>query len=313
MSDMNPEPRLEPRHGPRPKLQILRSELLTRLGVPHAFSTRVGGVSRGVFESLNFGNPAEFKGEERDPPANIHRNLELVQGSIGAVGREFVQVFQVHGASVHVLTSGRKSHPTHNDTKADAMVTSDASRVLVVRVADCAPILLSSGDGRVVGAVHAGWRGVVSGVLLNAVRVMRAEGAREIVAAIGPCIGVESFEVGPEVLDEFVRAFGEGAVGELPSGWRVGDAINGGGEGARASVRAGFDADGPIVAWRREDGKAQVDLRAALHVQLRDVDVDSARIEQVGGCTASDASLYFSHRRDQGKTGRLIGMIGVKE
>lgn len=300
---MNPEPRDEPRPGPR----LLRSALLTRLGVPHAFSTRIGGVSRGVFESLNFGNPAEFKGEERDPPANIHRNLELVQQSIGAAGREVVQVFQVHGASVHVLTGGRNSHPTHNDTKADAMVTGDPSRVLVVRVADCAPVLLSSGDGRVVGAVHAGWRGVVSGVLLNSVRVMRAEGARDIVAAIGPCIGAESFEVGREVLDEFVRAFGEGAVGELPGGWRIGDAINGGGEGARA----GADGERTMIAWRRDDGKAQVDLRAALEVQLRDVGVDSSRIEQVGGCTASDASLYFSHRRDQGKTGRLIGIVGA--
>ncbi|MCC6230401.1 MAG: laccase domain-containing protein [Phycisphaerales bacterium] len=300
MRDMNPEPRPEPR--------LLRSELLTRLGVPHAFSTRIGGVSRAVFASLNFGNPAEFKGEQRDPPSNIHLNLELVQHSIGAAGREVVQVFQVHGASVHVLTSGKESHPTHNDTKADAMVTGDPSRVLVVRVADCAPILLSSGDGRVVGAVHAGWRGVVSGVLLNAVRVMRAEGAREIVAAIGPCIGAESFEVGPEVLDEFVRAFGPGVVGDLPGGWRVGDAINTGG-GVR---REGADVNTPLVAWRREGGKAQVDLRAALVVQLRDVGIDSACIEQVGGCTVKDVSLYFSHRRDQGKTGRLIGMIGVR-
>lgn len=305
MRDENPEPRDGPRDGPR----LLRSALLSRIGVPHAFSTRQGGVSSGVFESLNFGNPAEFKGDQRDPPANIHRNLELVQRSIGAAGREVVQVFQVHGASVHVLTSGRKSHPTHNDTKADAMVTSDPSRVLVVRVADCAPILLSSGDGRVVAAVHAGWRGVVSGVLLNAARIMMSLGARELAAAIGPCIGAGSFEVGPEVLDEFVRAFGEGAVGDLPGGWRLGDAINGGREGACG----GTDAKRPMVAWRRENGKAQVDLRAALDVQLRDVGVDPARIEHVGGCTAADASLYFSHRRDHAKTGRMIGMIGARE
>lgn len=307
MRDVNPEPRTESRLEACQEPRLLRSELLTRLGVPHAFSTRIGGVSCGVFESLNFGNPAEFKGEQRDPPANIHRNLELVQRAIGAAGREVVQVFQVHGASVHVLASGRKSHPTHNDTKADAMVTRDPSRVLVVRVADCAPVLLSSGDARIVAAVHAGWRGVVSGVLLNAVRVMQSEGARDIVAAIGPCIGAASFEVGPEVLDEFVRAFGSEMVGELPGGWRVGDAI----AGARSARDAATEP--PVVAWRRGDGKAQVDLRAALGAQLRDVGVDLSRIEHVGGCTAQDASLYFSHRRDQGKTGRLIGMIGVKK
>jgi len=304
MRDELPEPRPEPR--------LLRSELLTRLGVPHAFTTRIGGVSNGVFESLNFGNPAEFKGEQRDPPANIQRNLELVQHAIGAAGREVVQVYQVHGASVHVLTSGRRSHPTQNDTKADAMVTRDPSRVLVVRVADCAPVLLTSGDAKVVAAVHAGWRGVVSGVLLNAVRVVQSEGAREISAAIGPCIGAASFEVGPEVLDEFVRAFGSEMVGELPSGWRVGDAIEGVNEVSGIAGR-GAGEQPRVVAWRRADGKAQVDLRGALEVQLRDVGVDRARIEHVGGCTARDASLYFSHRRELGKTGRLIGMIGVKK
>lgn len=304
MRDELPEPRPEPR--------LLRSELLTRLGVPHAFTTRIGGVSSGVFESLNFGNPAEFKGEQRDPPANIQRNLELVQHPIGAAGREVVQVYQVHGASVHVLTSGRRSHPTQNDTKADAMVTRDPSRVLVVRVADCAPVLLTSGDAKVVAAVHAGWRGVVSGVLLNAVRVMQSEGAREISAAIGPCIGAASFEVGPEVLDEFVRAFGSEMVGEMPSGWRVGDAIEGVNEVSGIAGR-GAGEQPRVVAWRRADGKAQVDLRGALEVQLRDVGVDRARIEHVGGCTARDASLYFSHRRELGKTGRLIGMIGVKK
>ncbi|NUQ52300.1 MAG: peptidoglycan editing factor PgeF [Phycisphaerales bacterium] len=304
MRDELPEPRPEPR--------LLRSELLTRLGVPHAFTTRIGGVSNGVFESLNFGNPAEFKGEQRDPPANIQRNLELVQHAIGAAWREVVQVYQVHGASVHVLTSGRRSHPTQNDTKADAMVTRDPSRVLVVRVADCAPVLLTSGDAKVVAAVHAGWRGVVSGVLLNAVRVVQSEGAREISAAIGPCIGAASFEVGPEVLDEFVRAFGSEMVGELPSGWRVGDAIEGVNEVSGIAGR-GAGEQPRVVAWRRADGKAQVDLRGALEVQLRDVGVDRARIEHVGGCTARDASLYFSHRRELGKTGRLIGMIGVKK
>lgn len=299
--------------GPRPEPRVLRSALLARAGVPHAFTTRLGGVSGGVFESLNFGNPAEFRGAQRDPPESIRRNLELVLHAIGAAGREVVQVFQVHGASVHMLTRGTPSHPTTNDTKADAMVTTDAARVLVVRVADCAPILLSSGDGRVVAAVHAGWRGVVSGVLLNAVRVMKSEGAREIVAAIGPCIGAESFEVGPEVLDEFVRAFGTGVVGDLPGGWRMGDAINGACGTVDMSSKPMEMEARPILAWRRDDGKAQVDLRAALGIQLRQVGVDHANIEHVGGCTVREPSLYFSHRRDQGKTGRMIGMIGARE
>jgi hypothetical protein len=292
-------------HEPRPTPRLLRSELLARLGVPHAFTTRIGGVSRGVFESLKFGSPAEFSGDQRDPPANIDRNLALVRHAIGATAREVVQVYQVHGASVHVLSHGRASHPTPNDTKADAMVTRDPSRVLVVRVADCAPILLASGDGGVVAAVHAGWRGAVAGVLLNAVRVMNSEGARDIAAAVGPCIGPEFFEVGPEVLDEFIRAFGTQRVGELPANWRLGDRIDG-------TLDQLADEDRPIVAWRRADGRAQVDLRAALGIQLRVTGVERGHVEHVGGCTVRDPSLYFSHRRDEGRTGRMIGVIGVR-
>lgn len=280
-----------------PQPRLLRSVLLSDLGVPHAFTTRQGGVSSGIFASLNFGNPGELKGDRRDPPANINRNTELVQAAIGTLGREVVQVFQVHGASVHVLRRGRVSHPTENDTKADAMITGDPSRVLVVRVADCAPILLASSDGRVVAAVHAGWRGVVSGVLLNAVRILHSRGADTITAAIGPCIGAAAFEVGPEVLDEFDRAFGSAHVRDVPRGWCVGDTLE---------SRPG------VVAWRRDDGKAHADLRAALELQLRDVGVDPARIEQVGGCTATDAQSYFSHRREHGMTGRSIGIIGPK-
>jgi YfiH family protein len=140
-----------------------------------------------------------------------------------------------------------------------------------VRVADCVPVLLSSGDGRVIAAVHAGWRGVIAEVVPNALATMRCLNA---VAAIGPSIGFEHFEVGPEVLAEFAGVFG---------------------------------GDAPIR--RRDDGKGHVDLRAAIRLQLLHAGVADDRIDVSDRCTFRDAGEFFSHRRDRGVTGRMAAII----
>lgn len=258
---------------------LLRSALLEDVRVPHAFTTRAGGVSAGVFASLNFGNPMDLPDAQRDPPANIAENFRRVLAAISAPEREVVQVYQVHGPRAHVFRPGAPSRDTGPDGpldfKADALVTDDPARVVAVRVADCAPVLLASDDGRLVAAVHAGWRGVVEGVAPAAVRALRDLGARDIVGAIGPCIGPDAFEVGPEVLDAFLRAFPD---------------------------------DPPLRP--RPGGKGDVNLKECLRRQLvaagvRDVDV-------LDGCTASDPARFFSHRREQGRTGRMIGLIGPR-
>lgn len=250
-------------------------------GVVHGFSTRAGGVSKGRYHSLNFGSPWGIPQEDRDPAANVHENWRRLSAALGADGREVVQVYQVHGAAVHVLRPGDATH-TEKDatgewltTKADAIVSDDPSRLLTVRIADCAPVLLADASGRVVGAVHAGWRGVVAGVAPAAVRAMREIGAGPIAAAIGPCISARHFEVGPEVVQEFRHAFGAGA---------------------------------PISNERR-DGHAYIDLGTALVLQLRACGVGP--IEVLGGCTVSEPDLYFSHRRDKGLTGRMAAVIGA--
>ncbi|GJQ28930.1 MAG: laccase domain protein [Phycisphaerae bacterium] len=256
---------------------VLTSPVLARVGVPHAFTTRVGGVSRGVFASLNFGNPMDLVGDRRDPPEHIAENFRRVLAAIGASGREVVQVYQVHGLAARVFRRGDPSRDAGPDGpidfKADALITDDPARVVAVRVADCAPVLLASADGRVVAAVHAGWRGVVAGVLPAAVLAMRHLGAGNLVAAVGPCIGPEAFEVGPEVLAEFRRVFGP-----------------------EAPVR------------ERADGKGHVDLKAALASQAREAGVDL--IDVLPHCTARDAMRFFSHRRERGVTGRMVGLIG---
>lgn len=270
----------------------VRFELLSRAGVPHAVSTRIGGVSAGIFESLNFGNPSELPVERRDPASNIRENYRRLIESAACAGRELVEVHQVHGAVVHVVRRGvAGATPVPHggekkDVKADAMVTDDPSRALAIRVADCAPVLMASADGSIVGIAHAGWRGVVAGVVPACVEAMRElvpsmspQGGRhrwhEIVAAIGPCIGPESFEVGPEVVAEFRRVFG----GEAP-------------------VRGG-DGD-----------RSFVDLKAAIAVQLRRAGAVAVDISP--HCTVRDADLFFSHRRERGLTGRMAAVISCR-
>lgn len=258
---------------------VLRSPLLDRIGVPHGFTTRIGGVSGGIFSSLNFGNPMELTGPDRDPVSNIEENFRRTLACIGAPGREVTQVYQVHGSAARAFRRGGPSRDHGpdgpRDFKADALITDDASRVVAVRVADCAPVLLASADGCVVCAVHAGWRGVIAGVIRGALKELRSLGATGIVAAVGPCIGPDAFEVGPEVLAEFRRVFG-----------------------ATAPVRD------------RPDGKGFVDLRESLRAQLVGEGVE--QVDVLARCTFSEPTQFFSHRRDHGLTGRMVGLVGPR-
>ncbi|HEX8875966.1 MAG TPA: polyphenol oxidase family protein [Phycisphaerales bacterium] len=273
----------------------LLSPALASLGVPHAFSTRAGGVSvptpAADFSSLNFGNPGDLV-EHRDPPGNIAVNFARLAHTIDAAGREIVQVHQMHGAAVHVVRRGAPTHATPHDTKADAVVTDDPTRLLAVRVADCCPILLTDAEGTVVAAVHAGWRGVVCesaagdasgparrGVLAPTVRAMLDLGARSIHAAIGPCISFDRFEVGAEVLSAFRAVFGEGC-------------------DQRRLIRVAGE------------GKGFVNLQACLEEQLRALGVTG--VDTIARCTAGEPDLFFSHRRENGRTGRMVGVIGPR-
>ncbi len=259
---------------------ILTSDLLVQLGVPHAFTTRRGGVSLAPFDSLNFGNPGDLPPERKDPRENILENWRRTLVAIQCDRRRVIEVHQVHGGDVHTFSNvlhKRIGDPVlcGPDPKADAIVTDDPTCVAAVRVADCAPILISDHLGQMVAAVHAGWRGVIAGVAANAVRTMRELGASSLTAAIGPCIGPQQFEVGNDVALEFRRMFG---------------------------------ADAPILST--SSNKHLVDLQRAIEAQLRQAGVN--RIDTLRRCTVSEPELFFSHRRDRGLTGRMVGMIGTR-
>jgi hypothetical protein len=253
------------------------SELLAQRGVPHAFSTRLGGVSSGPFESLNLGNPNE---PVRDPAENIATNYALLQGAIGCRGRRRAWGYQMHGAGVLRVGAldGANTPDFECGQAGDALVSTDAQWLLAVRTADCVPILLASDDGSAVAAVHAGWRGVIAQVIEAAVRSLTSGGLEtaKLVAAIGPCIGIEAMEVGPEVVALFDQAF----AGEPP-------------------------------LRRHNNGKGHVDLREACRRQLCQAGLPQQRIEVSDRCTYRDEAEFFSHRRCAGVTGRMAAMIGA--
>ncbi len=156
-----------------------QSPLLRAAGVVHGFSTRIGGVSEGVFASLNLGNPG---GEGmRDLEGNIVENILRLQAGIGVGGMMRAWVRQVHGRSVEMLE--REPEGEYGETleaevrdrfsgqvSADGLVTNVGGVLLTIRVADCVPVLLATEDGRIVGGAHAGWRGVVGNVVGKTVR-----------------------------------------------------------------------------------------------------------------------------------------------
>ncbi len=240
------------------------SPMLEQAEIPHAFSTRLGGISPPPFDSLNLGNPSGCAVQDDD--SSIQRNYELLQGAIGAAGRRRCWVHQVHGADVLDADDAR----FESGAKADAVFSADPSKILAVRVADCVPILLADETSQKVAAVHAGWRGVIADVIGNTIHRMPSP---TLLAAIGPCIGVDAFEVGSEVIDEFRRTFGDAA-----------------------PIRAG------------KNGKGHVDLREACRLQLLEAGV--RRIDVSDRCTFGHSDEFFSHRRDNGVTGRMAALIG---
>src|SRR4051812_23546793 len=161
---------LERRASPQGPVYYV-SPLLERAGVAHVFSTRVGGLSPAPFDSLNLGNPNGCA--VQDDYERIYENYRLLQSAIGCAAHARVWVHQVHRAEV---ASAMRGETFESGAKADAIVSDDAGKIVAVRVADCVPVLLAGNDGAIVAAVHAGWRGVVAGIVPAAIGKLRTLG-----------------------------------------------------------------------------------------------------------------------------------------
>lgn len=232
-------------------LPILTSRLLDLPGIRHAFFTRQGGVSEGVYASLNVGAGSN------DDPAAVAENRRRAADHLGG---DLVTAYQVHSATALVADGPWPA----GAPQADAVVTATTGVVCGALAADCAPILLADPQARVVAATHAGWKGALTGVAEAAVARMVSLGAdrNRIVAAIGPCIGPESYEVGLEFVARFThfdrryeRFFSAGA----------------------------------------SPDKRQFDLPGFVLMRLREAGVD--RCEWIGRDTCAEPELFFSNRR----------------
>lgn len=183
---------------------IVLKELETITGVRHAFHTRNGGVSDGIFKSLNCGFGSG------DTHQNVATNRKRALASMHVEGAALVTAYQQHTATAVVVDT-----PWQPDQApiADGLVTTKPGIALGILTADCAPVLFADRQSGVIGAAHAGWRGAIGGVLENTIDLMLSLGSRlqDITAAIGPCIAAQSYEVSDDFRLPFIEADGTDA------------------------------------------------------------------------------------------------------
>lgn len=246
----------------------LRSALLSRHGFAHGFSLRTGGVSEGAFATLNLGRTVG------DDPDAVAENARRFCAAIGVDQARVFEVSQVHGRAV-ARVEPSDTVLALRGVEADAIVTSVPSSVVAVRTADCMPILIAHPPSGAVAAVHAGWRGVVARVLDAAIDALDVD-PRELVAAIGPHVRADAFEVGEDV----AREIAESALGR------------------------------EVIIPR--EPRPHADLSAAVRAQLEARGVERENVDDVGGCTLSEPARFFSHRRDAGRTGRHLSAIAAR-
>ncbi len=181
-------------------MMMLQSKPLEALShVRHAFFTREGGVSEGIYASLNGGQGSA------DDPACVIENRRRMAAALMVADGHLVTCYQIHSAEAVIAT---EPWTRANAPRADAIVTATPGLALGVSIADCGPVLFADSEARVVGAAHAGWKGALTGILEATVARMEELGAARsrIVAAIGPLIRQSSYEVGPEFVSRFREA-----------------------------------------------------------------------------------------------------------
>jgi YfiH family protein len=215
-----------------------------------------------------------FSSRDASPPGVHQPDYDAVARSLGVDTAQVVRVRQVHGREVLIV---REGEALDAEAAADAVVSFDPERAVLVRVADCVPILLADRHRRVVAAVHAGWRGTAAGVVSAAIEAIEAAGipASDLVAAIGPSIGPCCYQVDATVRGDFARRWAKS------DDW--------------------FTPDGPD-RWR-------LDLWRANRAQLEEAGVPTGAISVASACTADAPNLWYSHRRQGAAAGRMVAAI----
>ncbi|MFZ4379449.1 MAG: peptidoglycan editing factor PgeF [Polynucleobacter sp.] len=253
-------------------MRLMRPHWQAPHGVHALATTRMGGCSNSPYDSLNLGDHVG------DSLESVQENRRLLRMQLPS---DPLWMRQVHG--IAVSTPHSRSQCTESVIEADAIVTRTPNEVLVILTADCLPVLFAAKDGSVVGASHAGWRGLCGGVIEETLKEMLSLcdhlAAGDVLAWLGPAIGPDAFEVGEDVYEAF----------------------------ASSGVKAGSKDFVPIVG---KSGKYLANLYSLATARLR-----SIGIHQISGgemCTYHDKQDFFSYRRD-GATGRSASLIWISE
>ncbi len=254
-------------------VKVLVSRRLEEKGFANGFSTRMGGVSDFPENSLN------LAGYDEDSAENIAENRRRFL-SVFDGGFTLASCWQIHSADVRVVKD--LADAKDGDYKMDAIV-SDAKGVLLgVKTADCVPVLLGDVKTNAFAAIHAGWRGTVQSIVLNAIEKMRelyGTNPKDLIAAIGPAATCENYEIGQDVIDAFREKFSNSEHLFTPT----------------------------------KENHALIDLHTANKEQLLGIGVLPENISVAPLCTMERTDLFFSYRKEKklyGKTGRLMSVIG---
>jgi YfiH family protein len=253
--------------GPEPGHQ--QSPILARAGFRHAFFTRLGGASEGPFASLSFSTAVG------DDSNHVAENLRRAGVLLRVDPERVLYLSQVHGRQARFYSSAERRSDLIT-LEGDAIGGSRADQAYGVRSADCVPILVADESSGAVMAIHAGWRGVVGGVIEAGVECLRQNlgSAGRLLAAIGPHISQPAFEVSEDVATELAAA-----------------------------------CPVPCAVERQAGAKPHVDLRFIVTHKLLALGLTEGAIDQVGGCTVLEPKRYFSFRRDGKRSGRHLSAI----
>jgi hypothetical protein len=257
------------------KVSYLQPDWAGQAGVEAGFTTRNGGVSRPPYNSLNLGFNTD------DARFHVDGNRSTLARAFDLPPHLLLTVQQVHGKDILVIDEPNPDLSHFLSVQCDAVVTDQPGIMIGVLVADCFPVLLVEPRRKVAAAVHVGWKGAAAGILGKAVEAMQTTfdcKPDQILAAVGPGIGAHKYEVDRPVRDAFRQGSGH---------WER-------------------------IAEEVALGKWRLDLRQSCLLQLEESGLDPANLSAAEQCTCCHRELFFSHRRDHGRTGRQMGFIVLR-
>ena len=249
--------------------------------IVQAFSTRLGGVSQGIYSSMN------LSFTRGDDDAAVHENYRRFAAAVGFEAEDIVTSDQTHTANVRVITEedrGNGITKPRQYTDVDGMITNVPGLVLATFYADCVPLYFVDPVHHAIGLSHSGWRGTVAKIGAVTVERMREEYGSDpgdIYSAIGPSICQDCYEVSEDVIQEFRTAFGR--------------------------------KDWDVLFYRKENGKYQLNLWEANRIIMQEAGIREEHISMPGICTCCNPEFLFSHRASYGKRGNLGAFLGIRK